>query len=103
MSKISSSKLTGISKAASEMILAISGNHPDIRSDDDRKIVPMYDALNDDHAHPAIVKAMADDLLNCRQQCAILRHEADEAGEAMMVWLKRAIAAEKRLKELEVK
>ena len=67
MSKISSSKLTDISQAASELILAISGKHPDIRRDDDRKIVPMYDALNDDHAHPAIVKAMADDLLNCRQ------------------------------------
>lgn len=77
MSKISSSKLTDISQAASELILAISGNHPDIRSDDDRKIVPMYDALNDDHAHPAIVKAMADDLLNCRNVKALTLSESD--------------------------
>lgn len=80
MSKISSSKLTEVSKAASDVILLLADKHPDhgnFAGCNSAKMVEFWDLLNDKAAPPAVVKAMADDLLNCRHVKACTLSESD--------------------------
>lgn len=66
MSKLSFSDLKSISESAKEVMLAITGEHEGISPNDSRKMCELWDDLNDRHAPPAVVKSMADELINQR-------------------------------------
>lgn len=67
MSKVSLSKLRDISQSAKEVITALAGTSDDVSQNDSGKMVQLYDHLNDVAAPPAVVKAMADELINLRE------------------------------------
>lgn len=66
MSKLSFSALKSISESAKEVMLAITGEHEEVSPNDSRKMCELWDDLNDRHAPPAVVKSMADELINHR-------------------------------------
>ena len=66
MSKLSFSALKSISESAKEVMLAITGEHEEVSPNDSRKMCELWDDLNDRHAPPAVVKSMADELINQR-------------------------------------
>lgn len=66
MSKLSLSDLKAISESAHEVILAIAGNHDEFHPNNSEKMCELWDDLNDRHAPPAVVKSMADELINLR-------------------------------------
>ena len=67
MSKVPLSKLRDVSKAAKDVI--DSGSDRGVVSPNDSSgMVQLYDWLNDVAAPPEIVKAMADELINLRQE-----------------------------------
>jgi len=70
MSKVSSADLMAISAAAGELILACSGEHPDISQDNTGKMCSLWDNFNDVLAPPDVVKAMADEILSTRKRGA---------------------------------
>lgn len=67
MSKLNLSVLLEVSASADDVIKAIAGKSDDVHPDNSTAICRLYDDLNDRHAPPAIVKAMADELINLRQ------------------------------------
>ena len=79
MSKLSLSALTSISESAKEVMLAITGEHEEVSLNDSRKMCELWDELNDRHAPPAVVKSMADELINQRSMVrdAFLVNTAD--------------------------
>ncbi len=66
MSKLNLGKLQAISSCAAEVLSALSGDHEEIHKDNSTRMCSLWDALNDHHAPPEIVKAMADELINLR-------------------------------------
>lgn len=80
MSKISSSKLADISKAANDVILLLDDRHPDYgnhNGSNSERMVKLWDYLNDKAAPPSVVKSMADDLINCRDVFSLMNAEID--------------------------
>ena len=79
MSKLSFSALKSISESAKEVMLAITGEHEEVSPNDSRKMCELWDDLNDRHAPPAVVKSMADELINQRSMGmdALLVNTAD--------------------------
>lgn len=73
MSKIPLSKLRDISQSAKDVITALAGTNDDVSQSDSGKMVQLYDHLNDVSAPPAVVKAMADELINLREHNQRLR------------------------------
>lgn len=65
MSKLPIEKLQNVSAAAKDVIDTLAGNG-DYSASDDSNMVRLYDYLNDVAAPPAVVKAMADELINLR-------------------------------------
>lgn len=92
MSKIPLSKLRDISKSAKDVIDALADKNEDVSKNDSGKMVQLYDYLNDVAAPPAVVKAMADELINLReinlrlrqQQLADRRRFSNPAPESLL-------------------
>ena len=92
MSKISLPKLREISQSAKEVIDALAGKNEYVSQNDSAKMVQLYDHLNDVAAPPAVVKAMADELINLReinlrlrqQQIADRRRFCNPAPESLL-------------------
>ncbi|ORM64508.1 hypothetical protein PRCB_16375 [Pantoea rodasii] len=68
MSKVKFSALQDISSSAAEVLLAIAGKHEDVSKNDSTEMCRLWDNLNDHSAPPAVVKSMADELINLRKQ-----------------------------------
>lgn len=78
MSKVPQDKLQQISKAASDVLLMLADKHPDhgnFGGRNSEKMVEFWDFLNDKAAPPAVVKAMADELLELRQHNQRLKQQ----------------------------
>lgn len=75
MSKLSLSDLKSISESAKEVMLAIAGNHEEVSPNNSRKMCELWDDLNDRYAPPAVVKSMADELINLRAQVKEQPHD----------------------------
>lgn len=73
MSKLDLTALEKVSACAAEVMLAISGKHEEISKNDSTKMCSLWDDLNDVHAPPQVVKAMADELINLRKHNQMLR------------------------------
>jgi len=73
MSKLNLSALQKVSASAAEVIKAVAGESDEAHPDDSKAMCRLWDDLNDCHAPPAVVKAMADELINLRQQNQRLR------------------------------
>jgi hypothetical protein len=92
MSKISLPKLREISQSAKEVIDALADKNENVSQNDSGKMVQLYDYLNDVAAPPAVVKAMADELINLReinlrlrqQQIADRRRFCNPAPESLL-------------------
>lgn len=68
MSKLTLSVLQAISDSAGEVIKAVVGKSERAHPADSEAMIRLWDDLNDRHAPPAVVKAMADELINLRQR-----------------------------------
>lgn len=64
--RVSPETLDKIIEAADEVITALAGTNEDVHKDDSSKMCQLWDDLNDRHATPAIVKAMALELQQYR-------------------------------------
>ncbi|WP_312383977.1 hypothetical protein [Atlantibacter subterraneus] len=64
--RVSPEALEKIIEAADEVITALTGTNEDVHKDDSTKMCQLWDDLNDRHATPAIVKAMARELQQYR-------------------------------------
>ena len=92
MSKLTLEQLVKARNAASEVLTALAGTNDDLHRDNSEKMVEAWDALNDRFAPPAIVKAMADELIELRQtqarriaeKQAGLHHGAREGVQALV-------------------
>lgn len=64
--RVSPETLDKIIEAADEVITALAGTNEDVHKDDSTKMCQLWDDLNDRHATPEIVKAMARELQQYR-------------------------------------
>ncbi|MCS3605282.1 hypothetical protein [Erwinia rhapontici] len=67
MSKISLKSLHEISSAAKSVIDALAGNNDEVHPGNSGGMCELYDQLNDQYAPPAVVKSMADEIINLRE------------------------------------
>lgn len=96
MSKLSLAILQSASDSAGEVIAALAGENDDAHPDNSRKMCELWDNLNDRHAPPCVVKAMADELINIRvtnqklraQRIADRRRFSNPAPEKLTLILK---------------
>ncbi|WP_312740509.1 hypothetical protein [Cedecea neteri] len=75
MNNLSRADLNAILAAADAVISAMAGENEDVHPDNTSKMIALWDDLNDRHAPPAVVKAMASELLALR-----------EAGKEPVAW-----------------
>ncbi|MBU4681243.1 hypothetical protein KC222_04365 [Cedecea davisae] len=67
MNNLSNADLTAILAAADAVISAMAGENDDVHPDNTSKMIALWDDLNDRQAPPAVVKAMARELLALRE------------------------------------
>ncbi|MEI9881325.1 hypothetical protein [Atlantibacter hermannii] len=64
--RVSPETLDKIIEAADEVITALAGTNEDVHKNDSAKMCQLWDDLNDRYATPAIVKALATEIKQCR-------------------------------------
>lgn len=69
-STLTTKELNDIIDAADEIITVLAGTNDDIHPDDSKKLCSAWDDLNDRYAPPAVVKALAQEVLFLREQLA---------------------------------
>ena len=102
MSKLNLSALQKASASAAEVIKAIAGESDEAHPDDSKAMCRLWDDLNDCHAPPAVVKAMADELINLRQlnarqraqRVADRRRYANPAPKNLLTFVSKELADE---------
>lgn len=82
--RVSPETLDKIIEAADEVITALAGTNEDVHKNDSAKMCQLWDDLNDRHATPAIVKALARELQQYRA-AAELEVSNDELNAALTV------------------
>lgn len=74
-------------QAANDVILALAGEHEEVSPCDNKKMVELWDDLNDRYAPPALVRAMALELQEHRKadKWIDFRYESPEAGQKCLI------------------
>jgi hypothetical protein len=105
MSNISNACLNAIVSVADEVISAIAGKNDDVHPDNSRKMCELWDDLNDKHAPPEVVKAMAMELLeyrNAYREPVAWRCNSGTFGDLHVVTLSQVVADSWIAKEREI-